>query len=96
MREVQNSILKYVQRNRYLSPLLKCDVIMALAYPIYLVFSFVPVLSKLWGYIDIFYAIIYLSFFIGIILCFAQNKLIPMDIAFIGMMIYRLFSLQYV
>lgn len=95
MNLIQNAILEYASNNKYLSPLLKYSSGMAVAYPIYLIVSRFTFLEFAWQYVGMFSAIMYVAYCVGTILCFAKNKLIPLDIAFSCRAVNNLLGLQY-
>lgn len=95
MKEIQNSILAFAQENKYFSKLIKFDVVLAIIYPIYILLAKVIFLNIVFQYLGMISALFYIGYFVGTILCFAENKLIPLDIAFGGMAISYLFNLRY-
>lgn len=62
MKEIQKSILTYIESNKYSAPLLKIAGVMALVAPIYMVVSRIYFLHSVWNIIEIFYAILYIAF----------------------------------
>lgn len=95
MKNIQDSILNYACSNKYFSPLIKLAHILAVIYPIYLLATKITVLSVVWKYVGLFSAIFFIAYYIGTILCFANNKLIPLDVAYGCMTFYYVLSLQY-
>ena len=55
MKEIQKSILTYIESNKYSAPLLKIAGVMALVAPIYMVVSRIYFLHSVWNIIEIFY-----------------------------------------
>ncbi len=95
MQTIQNALLDYFRNNKYLSSLLKVSSAMAVIYPVYLIVSRISFLDFAWKYIGIISAIMYIAYFAGTVLCFAKNKLIPLDIAYSCMTINYILGLQY-
>lgn len=95
MQTVQNALLAYACNNKYLSPLLKASSAMAVMYPIYLIVSRLSFLDFAWKYIGMISAVMYIAYFVGTLLCFARNKLIPLDIAYCCMAVNYMLGLQY-
>ena len=95
MKAIQESILAYAQSNKYLAPLLKISFTLAIIYPVFLVISKITLLNMVWNYIWVFGGVFYVAYIIGVILCFAKNQLIPMDIAYVCMAFHQLYMLRY-
>lgn len=95
MKTIQDSILNYAQTNKYFSPLIKFAHILAVIYPIYLLVSKITFLSVIWKYVGLVSAILYIAYYVGTILCFANNRLIPLNIAYGCMTFYYVLNLQY-
>jgi Predicted membrane protein len=95
MKTIQQSLLAYAESNKYLSPLLKISFILAIIYPLFLVLSKITLLNIVWNFIWMFGAVLYIAYIIGVILCFAKNQLIPLDIAFVCMAFSELYLLRY-
>lgn len=95
MKEVQKKLFDYLQSNTYFYYLLKIDAVIAVIYPIYLVLIRLAFLDPVWRYVGMVSAVLQILYYIGTILCFAENKLIPLDIAFGCMVLNNLFNLQY-
>lgn len=95
MKEIQRKLLGYFENNVYFVNLFKFDGIMAVIYPIYLLSIKGSLLSTFWYYGGTFLAILQIAFIVGTVLCFAENKLIPLDIAFGCMALHALLKLQY-
>ena len=95
MQKVQNAILEYARGNKYLAPMIKFASAMAVVYPVYLIVSRLSFLDFAWRYISMISAIMYIAYFIGTILCFAGNKLIPLDVAYSCMALNYMFGLMY-
>lgn len=95
MQTIQNALLDYARNNKYLSPLLKFSSAMAVIYPVYLIVSRLSFLDFAWKYIGMISAVMYIAYFAGTVLCFARNKLIPLDIAYSCMAVNYMLGLQY-
>lgn len=95
MQTIQNALLDYAGNNKYLAPLLKFSSAMAVIYPIYTIVSRLSFLDFAWKYIGMISAVMYIAYFVGTILCFARNKLIPLDIAYSCMAVNYMLGLQY-
>lgn len=55
----------------------------------------VSFLDFAWKYIGMISAVMYIAYFAGTVLCFARNKLIPLDIAYSCMAVNYMLGLQY-
>lgn len=95
MKSIQDSIFKYAQSNKYFFPMIKVAHILAVIYPIYLLVTEITFLSVIWQYVRLFSSIMYIAYYIGTILCFASNRLIPLDIAYGCMTFSYILDLQY-
>ncbi|MCR4650294.1 MAG: zinc ribbon domain-containing protein [Lachnospiraceae bacterium] len=95
MSSIQKSILEYVQDNKFLQPLGKCSGVLAVLYPVYQVLAHVSFLHFFLKYIGMIVAILYIAYLLGVIISFAQNKLIPLDIAFVCMAFNNMLGLEY-
>ena len=95
VKEIQRKLLSYFENNVYFVNLFKFDGIMAVIYPIYLLSIKGSLLSTFWYYGGTFLAILQIAYIVGTVLCFAENKLIPLDIAFGCMALNALLKLQY-
>lgn len=95
MQKIQTALLDYVRHNKYLSPFLKFSSVLAVIYPIYLLVSRISILDPVWNYVSSIDSILLIAYYIGTILCFASNKLIPLDIAYCCRAINYIFSLQH-
>ncbi len=95
MSSIQKSILKYVQDNKFLQPLCKCSGVLAVIYPVYLVVARISFLNFFWKYIGMIVAILYIAYILGVLISFAENKLIQLDIAFSCMAFNHMLSLRY-
>lgn len=92
MKTIQDAILNYAQSNRYLSPLIPFAHILAVIGPIYLLVNNIKFLPIYAGFVV---GILDIAYYIGTILCFANNKLLPLSIAFGCMTFYYILNLKY-
>lgn len=95
MEKIQNSMLGYARKNSYLALCLNVAPAMAICYPAYLVLSRIYVLSTVWRIIGMVVAVLYIAFLVGTILCFAQNQVLALAVAYGCMTLEQLFSLSY-
>ena len=95
MQTIQNALLEYAHNNKYFSSLLKFSSAMAVIYPAYLIISRISFLDFAWKYLGMISAIMYIAYVVGAMLCFARNKLIPLDIAFCCMAFNYMLGLRY-
>lgn len=95
MKSIQDSIMNYAQSNKFFSLLIMIEHVLAVIYPLYLLLSKITILSAVWKYVGLVSAIMYITYYIGTILCFANNRLIPLDIAYGCMTVYYILTLQY-
>lgn len=95
MQNIQNAILNYAHSNKYFSALLKISTALAVIYPIYSLLVHITALSVIWKYVGLISAVLYIAYYVGTILSFAANKLIPLDIAYGCLTLNYIFNLRY-
>lgn len=95
MTEVQNALLKYVKSNTYFSVFLKIDFLLAVIYPLYLILNRIPVLDDVWKYVGMVASLFYIMYLTGVIICFAENKWVPLSVALGIRAVNCIFSLKY-
>lgn len=95
MREIQNVLLKYAENSPIFSKVLQADIIISLIYPIYLVLDKIRWLNPICRYIAYISAVLHIAYLIGTILCFAENKIKYLVVAYGCMTLNYLLSLQY-
>ena len=95
VKEIQKSILTYIESNKYSASLLKIAGVMALVAPIYMVVSRIYFLHSVGNIIEIFYAILYIAYYAGTIMCFAKDDMIPLSIAYGFMAVNSICNLTY-
>lgn len=93
MKDIQNSILVYAENNKYLSIVTPFSEIFLLIYPVYLLLIKITALNAIWNVVEWFSAIFYVCYVAGLILSFARNKIVALDIAFVLLAVNRLFVL---
>ena len=95
MKKIQNSILEYARKNSYLTLCLNMAPVMAICYPAYLILSRIVILSIVWRIIGSVVAVLYIAFLTGTVLCFAQNQMLALAVAYGCMTLEQLFSFSY-
>ena len=95
MKNIQIAISEYVKRNKFLYSMTRFASVLALIYPIYCLLSKISFMSPVTKVISSFSTLLLFLYYLGTLLCFSKNKLIPLDIAYICMAINYLFNLQY-
>lgn len=80
--DVQRTLYEYLKQKNIFLILLQFSIVLVLLYPVYILLtriSFLDGIMRIIGYIS---PILYFSYFLGLILCFAKNEMSYISIAF--------------
>lgn len=95
MKKIQNDMLDYICGSKYFAPLMKYANIMALLYPIYIILIKFTFLSFVWQYVGIISSLLLVAYYIGTIICFAENNLAMLSVAYGCMTVGYLLSFRF-
>ena len=95
MRDIQNSLWRYIEKNVILAGLANCAEVLVLIHPIYLLLSRYMDRFVVWHWIADISALFYVCYLLGLVLVFAKNRLLFLDLAFLLLAVNRLFYFTY-